>query len=179
MMRNSNFSQTYTFSPDHSPASSNTPSTKRKTRSKVPVPVIRNPTVPKRLPRPQQYNPEAYSPTQDKNELTFSDDSTLSPDKKTAFSKVHSPTSDHSTSAIQSSTSPSHARRNRPSSSSRNLRNSASSRRLLAALEYSESSSFDTEERVKQRVSNNDTGCGKEERRRRATHDRQPATEQE
>ena len=178
-MRNSNFSQTYTFSPDHSPAPSSTPTTRKKTRSKVPVPVIRNPTVPKRLPRPQQYNADAYSPTQDQDEVDYSDDSTLSPEKKTAFSKVHSPTSD----AAQSSTSPSQARKNRPSSSSRHLRNSASSRRLLAALEYSESS-FDNEEHIQQRVSNDhsDNGAGKGGRRHRATHDsraRQPAAEHE
>ena len=181
-MRNTNFSQTYTISPDQSP-SSYSPK-----ESRLPVPMTRNPAVRRRHQRQQQqhdqYNADMYkheyresgvSVGHGNNNYNYEDP--LSPMKKTAFSKINSvsppnnnvhsqlPPIKKSSQLSQAPNSPTHAGSHRPSSSSNHLRSSASSRRLLAALEYSESSVDDGH--YQQYQTNNEQGNGARKQRRR------------
>lgn len=181
VMRNTNFSQTYTISPDQSP-SSYSPK-----ESRLPVPMTRNPAVRRRHQRQQQqqqhdqYNADMYkqeyrdsgvSVGNGNNNYNYEDP--LSPMKKTAFSKINSvsPPNNNVHSQLppikkssQAPNSPPHAGNHRPSSSSNHLRSSASSRRLLAALEYSESSVDDGH--YQQYQTSNEQGNGARKQRRR------------
>lgn len=161
VMRNTNFSQTYTLSPDHPSPSSYSPSNRK--QSRVPVPVSRNPAVRNRQNR-QQYNGDAYAGMNDYSNGGpmvhgyGGEGLALSPIKKTAFSKMSSgsPPKDyqnHEPSVRRpekASISPPFAS-SHSHSNGRALRSSATSRRLFAALEYSDNSSEDGSGLLQQR----------------------------